>query len=82
MGVLPVQLKSHKINDLKIQSSDLINIRLTEDLKPLQELEVTIQSNVRNIKIVCILRIDTINELQYYKADGILNFVLKNILEN
>ncbi len=82
MGVLPVQLKSHKINDLKIQSSDLINIRLTEDLKPLQELEVTIQSNVRNIKIVCILRIDTINELQYYKADGILNFVLKNILKN
>ena len=82
MGVLPVQLKSHKINDLKIQSSDLINIRLTEDLKPLQELEVVIQSNERKIKIGCILRIDTINELQYYKADGILNFVLKNILKN
>ena len=82
MGVLPVQLKSHTINDLNIQSSDLINIMLTEDLKPLQELEVIIQSNVRNIKIDCILRIDTINELQYYKADGILNFVLKNILEN
>ncbi len=82
MGVLPVQLKSHTINDLNIQSSDLINIKLTEDLKPLQELEVIIQSNVRDIKIDCILRIDTINELQYYKADGILNFVLKNILKN
>ncbi len=82
MGVLPIQLKSHTINDLNIHSSDLINIKLTEDLKPLQELEVIIQSNVRNIKIDCILRIDTINELQYYKADGILNFVLKNILEN
>ncbi len=82
MGVLPIQLKSHTINDLNIHSSDLINIKLTEDLKPLQELEVIIQSNVRNIKIDCILRIDTINELQYYKADGILNFVLKNILKN
>jgi len=82
MGVLPIQLKSHTINDLNIQSSDLINIKLTEDLKPLQELEVIIQSNMRNIKIDCILRIDTINELQYYKADGILNFVLKNILKN
>ena len=82
MGVLPIQLKSHTINDLNIQSSDLINIKLTEDLKPLQELEVIIQSNLRNIKIDCILRIDTINELQYYKADGILNFVLKNILKN
>ena len=82
MGVLPIQLKSHTINDLNIQSSDLINIKLTEDLKPLQELEVIIQSNLRNIKIDCILRIDTINELQYYKADGILNFVLKNIIKN
>ncbi len=82
MGVLPLQLKSHTIKDLNIQSSDLINIKLTEDLKPLQELEVFIQNNIRNIKIDCILRIDTINELQYYKADGILNFVLKNILKN
>ena len=82
MGVLPIQLKSHTINDLNIQSSDLINIKLTEDLKPLQELEVFIQNDMRNIKIDCILRIDTINELQYYKADGILNFVLKNILKN
>ena len=82
MGVLPIQLKSHTINDLNIQSSDLINIKLTEDLKPLQELEVIIQSNAKNVKIDCILRIDTINELQYYKADGILNFVLKNILKN
>ena len=82
MGVLPIQLKSHTINNLNIQSSDLINIKLTEDLKPLQELEVIIQSNAKNVKIDCILRIDTINELQYYKADGILNFVLKNILKN
>ena len=82
MGVLPIQLKSHTINDLNIQSSDLINIKLTEDLKPLQELEVFIQNDMRDIKIDCILRIDTINELQYYKADGILNFVLKNILKN
>ncbi len=82
MGVLPIQLKSHTINDLNIQSSDLINIKLTEDLRPLQELEIFIQNDMRNIKIDCILRIDTINELQYYKADGILNFVLKNILKN
>ncbi len=82
MGVLPIQLKSRTINDLNIQSSDLINIKLTEDLKPLQELEVFIQNGMRNIKIDCILRIDTINELQYYRADGILNFVLKNILKN
>ena len=82
MGVLPIQLKSHNLNDLNIKSSDLINVKLTKDIKPLQELEVSIESDVRTLDIVCILRIDTINELQYYKADGILNFVLKNILKN
>ena len=82
MGVLPIQLKSHNLNDLNIKSSDLINVKLTKDIKPLQELEVSIKSDVGTLDIVCILRIDTINELQYYKADGILNFVLKNILKN
>ena len=82
MGVLPIQLKSHNLNDLNIKSSDLINVKLTKDIKPLQELEVSIESDVGTLDIVCILRIDTINELQYYKADGILNFVLKNILKN
>ena len=82
MGVLPIQLKSHNLNDLNIKSSDLINVKLTKDIKPLQELEVSIKSDVGTLEIVCILRIDTINELQYYKADGILNFVLKNILKN
>ena len=67
---------------LNIKSSDLINVKLTKDIKPLQELEVSIESDVGTLDIVCILRIDTINELQYYKADGILNFVLKNILKN
>jgi len=82
MGVLPIQLKSHNLNDLNIKSSDLINVKLTKDIKPLEELEVSIESDVGTLDIVCILRIDTINELQYYKADGILNFVLKNILKN
>ena len=82
MGVLPIQLKSHNLNDLNIKSSHLINVKLTKDIKPLQELEVSIKSDVGTLEIVCVLRIDTINELQYYKADGILNFVLKNILKN
>ena len=82
MGVLPIQLKSHNLNDLNIKSSDLINVKLTKDIKPLQELEVSIESDVGTLDIVCILRIDNVNELQYYKADGILNFVLKNILKN
>ena len=82
MGVLPIQLNSHKLNDLNIKSSDLVDIKLDNEIKPLQDLEVSIKSD-EGIKVLeCTLRIDTINELQYYKADGILNFVLKNILKN
>ena len=82
MGVLPIQLNSHKLDDLNIKSSDLVDIRLDNEIKPLQDLEVSIKSD-EGIKVLeCTLRIDTINELQYYKADGILNFVLKNILKN
>ncbi len=82
MGVLPIQLNSHKLSDLNIKSSDLVDIRLDNEIKPLQDLEVCLKSD-EGIKVLeCTLRIDTINELQYYKADGILNFVLKNILKN
>ena len=82
MGVLPIQLNSHKLSDLNIKSSDLVDIRLDNEIKPLQDLEVSIKSD-EGVKVLeCTLRIDTINELQYYKADGILNFVLKNILKN
>ena len=55
---------------------------INTSVETLQELEVFIKNDMINIKIDCILRIDTINDLQYYKADGILNFVLKNILKN
>ena len=82
MGVLPIQLNSHKLNDLNIKSSDLVDIKLFDEIKPLQDLEVFIKSNKGTKILECTLRVDTINELQYYKADGILNFVLKNILKN
>ncbi len=82
MGVLPIQLNNHKLDDLDIKSSNLVDIRLDNEIKPLQDLEVSIKSD-EGVKVLeCTLRIDTINELQYYKADGILNFVLKNILKN
>ena len=82
MGVLPIQLNSHKLNDLNIKSSDLVDIKLSDETKPLQDLEIFIKSDEGTKILECTLRIDTINELQYYKADGILNFVLKNILKN
>ena len=81
MGVLPIQLKSENImKDLKISSTDIISIKVNDEIKPQQNIQIEIDQSGKKLVFECILRIDTINELKYYKADGILNFVLKNIL--
>ena len=82
MGILPIQIKTDKINSLNICSSDLVNIHLTKNIKPLQDIDIELNQGNKISIIKGTLRIDTINELQYYKSDGILNYVLKNILKN
>ena len=82
MGVLPIQLDNTNIQDLGIKSSDLVDIKLHSEIKPLEKISVILKQGVDTRELQCTLRIDTINELQYYKSDGILNFVLKNILKN
>ena len=82
MGVLPIQLENTNIQDLDIKSSDLIDIKLHSEIKPLEKIAVILNQGEVTRELQCTLRIDTINELQYYKSDGILNFVLKNILKN
>ena len=81
MGVLPIQLKSEsKPQKLNISSTDLISIEVNDTIEPQQNIQIKIDQFGDIKTLDCILRIDTINELEYYKADGILNFVLKNIL--
>ena len=82
MGVLPIQLDNTNIQDLGIKSSDLVDIKLHSEIKPLEKISVILKQGGDTRELQCTLRIDTINELQYYKSDGILNFVLKNILKN
>ena len=82
MGVLPIQLDNANIQDLGIKSSDLVDIKLHSEIKPLEKISVILKQGDDTRELQSTLRIDTINELQYYKSDGILNFVLKNILKN
>ena len=82
MGVLPIQLDNANIQELGIKSSDLVDIKLHSEIKPLEKISVILKQGDDTRELQSTLRIDTINELQYYKSDGILNFVLKNILKN
>ena len=82
MGVLPIQLDNTNIQELGIKSSDLVDIKLHSEIKPLEKISVIIKQGDASKDLQCTLRIDTFNELQYYKSDGILNFVLNNILKD
>ena len=83
MGVLPLQF----INDinrknLNLKGSELISvIDLEKGLNPLDKVKLEIKylsGEVKKIETLC--RIDTKNELEYYKNGGILQYVLRNMI--
>ena len=55
--------------------------KLENGIKPSEEVELEIKYNNGEIKKVKVLsRIDTKNELEYYKNGGILQYVLRNMI--
>tara|TARA_B100001057_G_scaffold301918_1_gene302121 strand:+ start:38 stop:769 length:732 start_codon:yes stop_codon:yes gene_type:complete len=80
MGVIPLEFMNNenKVN-LNILGEEIISISGLSDLKPGRELKCEINSQeIKNINLKC--RIDTNKELEYYKAGGILNYVLNEII--
>jgi aconitate hydratase len=80
MGVLPLQFEEGTTRKtLALDGSERISID-TEGLKPGALLKVTIDrtsGKTDTIKALC--RIDTADELTYYKNGGILHYVLRNL---
>ncbi|WP_445491150.1 aconitate hydratase AcnA [Rhodopseudomonas sp. RCAM05734] len=83
MGVLPLTFEngtSWKSLDLK--GDEKVTIRgLQGDLKPRQMLTAEIVSadgNLRKVPLLC--RIDTLDELEYYRNGGILQYVLRRLV--
>ena len=83
MGVLPLQFVE-KMNrqNLNLKGSELISVLgLEKGISPGDHLEVEIKyttGDIKKIKMLC--RIDTKNELEYYKNGGILQYVLRNMI--
>lgn len=83
MGILPLQfINGATRKTLLLDGSELISIPVDDTLTPGQEIIITIQraSGVEE-KISALCRIDTQNELEYYKNGGILQYVLRNLLK-
>jgi aconitate hydratase len=83
MGVLPLQFTegNNRIN-LNLIGSELITILdIQEGVAPSDHIQVEIKyasGDIKKIKTLC--RIDTKNELEYYKNGGILQYVLRNMI--
>ena len=83
MGILPLQfIESMNRQNLSLKGSELISILgLEKGINPGDQLNVEIKyatGDIKKIKMLC--RIDTKNELEYYKNGGILQYVLRNMI--
>ena len=83
MGVLPLQfINGTNRKNLNLNGSELISIiDLEKGLNPLEKVRLEIKYSSGDIKkIETLCRIDTKNELEYYKNGGILQYVLRNMI--
>ena len=83
MGVLPLQfLEGFDRKKLNLIGSELISVvELEKGINPSDKIKVEIKYASGESKIIDTLcRIDTKNELEYYKNGGILQYVLRNMI--
>jgi aconitate hydratase len=84
MGVLPLQFKpTENRESLKLNGKEKLNICGLDgvELHPSMTLTLDIirEDNSReSVEVLC--RIDTLNEVEYFKAGGILHYVLRQLI--
>jgi len=83
MGILPLQfIDGMDRLSLKLTGAELLSvIDIEKGILPSDKVEVEIKyasGDIKKIKTLC--RIDTKNELEYYKNGGILQYVLRNMI--
>ncbi len=84
MGILPLQFKAGESRQsLGLTGDEIIDIQLPAGATevPRQEILVTIKSaDGSECEITVDSRLDTDNEIAYYKSGGILQYVLNNLV--
>jgi aconitate hydratase len=83
MGILPLQfLPGENAQTLGLTGTETFNITGIAALTVGQKLEVTVQSADQSTKtFTALVRIDTPNELEYFRHGGILPYVLRQVLK-
>jgi len=82
MGVIPLQFKDGESwQSLGLDGSETVDIDGVTEIAPRAKVNVRItraDGSVVDIETLC--RIDTANELDYYKNGGILHYVLRSLV--
>jgi aconitate hydratase len=81
MGVLPLRFREgENAESLGLTGREKYSIRRIAELKPRQEVEVTVTPDEGDeFTFMALCRIDTYNELEYFRAGGILQYVLRRL---
>ena len=81
MGVLPLQFREGEGRErLGLTGEDRFTIRGLAGLQPSQEVEVEVsRADGSSARFVAKCRIDTANEMDYYRNGGILHYVLRKL---
>jgi aconitate hydratase len=81
MGIIPfVFEEGTSWASLNLKGDELVEIDGVETIKPRQKMVAKItyaDGSVKEVPILC--RIDTLDELDYYKNGGILQYVLRDL---
>lgn len=83
MGVLPLQyLPGQNAESLGLTGTEQFSISgIANDIKPLKEVDVTaLKKNGEKIQFKAIARLDSKIEIEYYRNEGILQYVLRQFL--
>ncbi|MBC2776598.1 aconitate hydratase AcnA [Parasphingopyxis marina] len=81
MGVLPLQFAEGVTREtLGLDGSETFTIRGVASLEPRQTVEVSLtRANGETATFETLCRIDTANEMEYFRHGGILHYVLRNL---
>ncbi|MCH9744345.1 MAG: aconitate hydratase AcnA [Gammaproteobacteria bacterium] len=82
MGVLPLEFKDGMTRkSLKLKGDEHVDVLGLDALKPQCDVTAVVtrdDGTKEEIKLLC--RIDTQNEFEYYRHEGILQYVIRNLL--
>ena len=84
MGIVPLQFKNgDSRKTLALDGSETFDlVGQSNELEPGQDLTLRINradGSSQDVVVTC--RIDTVNEVQYFQSGGILNYVLRNLMQ-